>query len=93
VRIWDPASGTARHTLTGHTGKVQTLVVAPDGSWLATADNAGELRIWDPARGVPLTSLRVAGYLSHLALVSTTIVAAGRHVPYSLALCHDVQSG
>jgi NB-ARC domain/Domain of unknown function (DUF4062)/WD domain, G-beta repeat len=92
VRIWDPASGTAGHTLTGHTSWVGALVVAPDGSWLASAGDDGVVRIWDPASGAPLTSLRVAGRLSHLAVVSTTIAAAGEHAPYFLALCHGVQS-
>lgn len=51
LRIWDPATGTTRHTLTGHTGWVGTLVVAPDGSWLASTGRNGELRIWDPVTG------------------------------------------
>ena len=34
--------------LTGHTGDVSALVVAPDGSWLASA-GGGEVRIGDPA--------------------------------------------
>jgi WD40 repeat protein len=50
VRIWDPVTGTARHTLTGHPGGVETLVVAPDGSWLAAACFS-EVRIWDPITG------------------------------------------
>ena len=37
MRVWDPVTGLARHTLTGHTGVVGALVVAPDGSWLASA--------------------------------------------------------
>ena len=37
VRIWDPHTGQTRHTLTGHTGGVEALAVAPDGSWLASA--------------------------------------------------------
>ena len=38
VRIWDPASGRERATLTGHEyGGVAALAVAPDGSWLASA--------------------------------------------------------
>jgi WD40 repeat protein len=51
VRIWDPVTGTARHTLTGHTRRVYALVVAPDGSWLASASWDGEVRIWDPVTG------------------------------------------
>jgi WD40 repeat protein len=52
VRIWDLTTGSARHTLTGHTDSmIAALAVAPDGSWLASADNGGEIRIWDPATG------------------------------------------
>ena len=57
VRIWDPHTGQARHTLTGHTRGVTALAVAPDGSWLASADigpyggGGGEVRIWDPHTG------------------------------------------
>jgi WD40 repeat protein len=36
VRVWDPVNGAARHIFTGHTGWVQALTVAPDGSWLAS---------------------------------------------------------
>ncbi len=92
VRIWDPASSTANHTLTGHTSEVRALVVAPDGSWLASTGDDGQVRIWDPITGAPLTSLRVAGRLYLLALTSTTIAAAGEHGPYFLALCHGKQS-
>ena len=86
VRIWDPVTGTARHTLTGHTNWVSALGVAPDGSWLASAGFDETVRIWEPITGAPLASLRVAGFLSHLAVVSTTIAAAGEHSPYLLAL-------
>jgi WD40 repeat protein len=51
LRIWDPFTGTTRHTLTGHPGGVRAVVVAPDGSWLASAGHGGELRIWDPVTG------------------------------------------
>lgn len=37
IRIWDPATGSARYTLTGHAGTVEVLAVAPHGSWLASA--------------------------------------------------------
>ena len=41
VRIWDPHTGQTRHTLTGHTGGVRALAVAPDGTWLASASSDG----------------------------------------------------
>jgi WD40 repeat protein len=91
VRIWDPVTGIARHTLIGHTNSVRALAVAPDGSWLASAGHDGQIRIWDPTAGAPLSSLRVAGRLSHLLLAATTIVAAGDHGPYFLTLCYGSQ--
>jgi WD40 repeat protein len=51
VRIWDPLTGSPRHTLTGHTGRVSALGVAPDGSWLASVGWDGTVRIWDPLTG------------------------------------------
>jgi WD40 repeat protein len=44
--------------LIGHTCEVRAVAVAPDGSWLASADDSGEVRIWDPVTGAtrhPLT--------------------------------------
>jgi WD40 repeat protein len=37
--------------LTGHTRRISALVVAPDGSWMASADTGGEVRIWDLTTG------------------------------------------
>jgi WD40 repeat protein len=90
VWIWDTATGTARHILTGHT--TTALAVASDGSWLASTGDGGEVRIWDTATGALLTSLRVTGRLSHLLLTSTTITTAGEHGPYFLILCPGISS-
>src|SRR4030095_5787851 len=51
VRIWDPATGQARYTLTGHTSEVWALAVALDGRWLASAGYDGTVRIWEPGSG------------------------------------------
>ena len=84
VRIWDPHNGCVRNILTSHTkGVGANLVVAPDGSWLATAPrsvNCG-IQIWDPHTGRlrhRLSSANVDGLAvavdvngtSHLATVS-----------------------
>jgi WD40 repeat protein len=87
LRIWEPITSTCRHTLTGHGSGVTAVAVAPDGSFLASADSDGQLRLWDSTTGTPLTSLRVAAYLSHLSVTFTTIAAAGEHGPYFLTLC------
>jgi WD40 repeat protein len=41
---------TLSRTHSGHPGEVRSFVVAPDGSWLASA-GGGEVRIWDPITG------------------------------------------
>ena len=51
MRIWDPATGQQRAALTGHTGAVTAVAIAPDGTWLATGGDDGTVRIWDPATG------------------------------------------
>ena len=46
-------------TLLGHTGRIQGMVIAPDGSTLATASYDGTVRLWDlDAPGGPLPMLR-----------------------------------
>ncbi|WP_442933263.1 WD40 repeat domain-containing protein [Micromonospora psammae] len=57
VRVWDPASGTLRHTLTDQTGRVEALVAAPDGSWLTSGGPDGTVQIWDPIIGTLRRSL------------------------------------
>ena len=51
VRIWDAATGEERAVLTGHTGGVKAVAVAPDGSWLASGGDDATVRIWDAATG------------------------------------------
>jgi WD40 repeat protein len=49
VRIWNAATGEEQAALTGHTGRVRAMAVAPDGSWLASGSDDGAVRIWDIA--------------------------------------------
>jgi WD40 repeat protein len=42
------------HALTAHTGVVDVLAVAPDGSWLASGSSDYTVRLWDPRTGRPL---------------------------------------
>jgi WD40 repeat protein len=80
--VWDPVTGQAHHTLTGHTGAVEALVVAPDGSWLASASTDGTVRIWDLAVARCSMSLRTGHRLGQLAAADECIAAAGDCGPY-----------
>jgi WD40 repeat protein len=65
ARLWDPATGQHRTTLTGHTGRVRAVAFSPDGTLLATTSTDGTTRLWDPATGASratLLALTAGGY-------------------------------
>ena len=63
VRIWNPATGTEHHALTGHAdapapaSAVWALAIAPDCSWMASAGADPRVRICDPVTGTELHAL------------------------------------
>ena len=70
VNYWplpDLADPALRRVLTGHTGEVLTVAVAPDGSWLVTGSRDG-VRIWDAATGRERATL--AGHTGPVAAVA-----------------------
>jgi WD40 repeat protein len=93
VRIWDPVTGTQRHTLTDHTSYVQAVAITPDGSWLATGGYDGTVRIWDPATGAGVASACVAGPVRHLEWSGMTLVAAGAFGPYIFKFSAEQTTG
>jgi WD40 repeat protein len=49
VRLWNPLSGAALKTLTGHKDFLYSVALSPDGSLVAGAGFTGEVRIWKTA--------------------------------------------
>ncbi|MER6133030.1 WD40 repeat domain-containing protein [Streptomyces sp. NPDC001815] len=52
IRVWDPATATARHARSGHQGAVTAMAVltgSRNRQLLATAGDDQTLRLWDPA--------------------------------------------
>ena len=50
-------AGESGHVLSGHTARVRAVAISPDGSWLASGDAAGAIRIWTAVDGSHRTTL------------------------------------
>lgn len=61
VRMWDVQRGTAVRLFTGHMGNVTALCASRSGKSLASADDRGELIIWDLASGRLVKRMRGHG--------------------------------
>jgi WD40 repeat protein len=51
VRIWDAQTGADASPLPGHVGRINSVVVSPDGKTVVTAGADLTVRAWDPATG------------------------------------------
>jgi WD domain, G-beta repeat/NB-ARC domain len=56
--------------LEGHGGRVRTVAISPDGSWLASGDAAGSVRLWSSLDGSPR-----ATFSSHSGAVNSLAIA------------------
>lgn len=51
IRMWDIQRGSAVRLFTGHTGNITSLACSPNGKLVASADDRGEILLWDLATG------------------------------------------
>jgi WD40 repeat protein len=59
AKVWDPDSGALRHKLiVSSKSPVLATVLEPNAEFLATADGDGLVKLWRPADGVHLRTLR-----------------------------------
>ena len=76
-----PETPALHRVLTGHTARVEAVAIAPDGTWLATADQTGSVRIWDTATGqqrAALTGHTISVSAVAIAPDGTWLATAGR---------------
>ncbi|KIJ59299.1 hypothetical protein HYDPIDRAFT_118630 [Hydnomerulius pinastri MD-312] len=53
ILIWDVESGEVEKKVTGHTDRVNSIAITPDGSLFASGSTDGTLRFWDGSTGEP----------------------------------------
>jgi len=57
IKVWDLETYRVTKSFPGHTGDIQALAYSPDGSRIASNDNQGTVKVWDPRTGKELLSL------------------------------------
>lgn len=67
VKVWSLQKCTLIHTLSGHTGYVNTVTVSPDGSLCASGGRDGITKLWDLNDGKNLYSLEAGSVITDLA--------------------------
>jgi WD40 repeat protein len=57
VKLWEPSSGRALNTLSGHDNSVNSVAWSPDGTRLASGSGDKTVKLWEPSSGRVLNTL------------------------------------
>jgi len=66
VKVWNLANCKLKSNLTGHTGYINTVTVAPDGSLCASGGKDGTIHLWGLQEGKKLYSLEAGDVVNAL---------------------------
>ena len=80
VRV-GPVTGETPHLLFGHSRPIRSVAVSPDGLWIASSDNAGEIRLWPMPEGPPFHILPYDELLEKLRSFTNLRVIADEATP------------
>ncbi|MGW6565646.1 NB-ARC domain-containing protein [Streptomyces sp. NPDC054975] len=79
VHVYDLSDGRRRAVLTGHTGSIDDLVIARDGSLLATVGSDGVARLWEAPHERPVAPVDVEARPA-AAVAAVAFTPDGSHV-------------
>lgn len=57
IQVWDINEGTVQRTLSGHTGKINSLDFSPNGKTLVSGSDDQTIRLWEAATGKPVKTI------------------------------------
>ena len=80
LQIWEATSGSAFHTLRGHSGAIHGIVWSPDSNTVMTVSEDGTLREWDMHEGkqLRLVPQEIGGLLAADSAAAGPFVVGGR---------------
>ncbi|MDY6804447.1 MAG: S-layer homology domain-containing protein [Cyanobacteriota bacterium] len=61
IFVWNLEAGEIRHTLDGHEGEIDAIVISPDGKLLASSSADGTIVLWDLDSGEMLKTIEGGG--------------------------------
>jgi WD40 repeat protein len=79
IDVWDVATGEARGTLQGHTGRIMSITYSPDGRTLVSAGLDGMTKFWDVVEMKEVATLPVEAPVTSVDLRYDGALLASSH--------------